>query len=843
MAQISSYIAAPYQGVSQAPPQVRPTSMAEAIEDAMVAIPQGATKRPPFSWQARLASHPGHTNGLFETIEREGDQDVFLSLTNEGGVIVPRVWRMDGLPRGYEPGGYVGEAISIEAGAQAYLNSGSPTPNEDLSILTVEDYTFIVNRKVIVSRQFTSGAPTRTPDRDPEAMLWIRQSAYARTYSVTVNPGGGTPVTVTLKTPNGKDATDGDFVDTDAIAKGLLTGVYATGNPNGATISGDLNSLISQGFTISRIGGVIYLSSPAEFTVAVEDGQGGSALLAIKDKVQRFSDLPVKSVDGFTVRITQQSGSDEDDFFVKYVETAGTGTGVWEETIAPNAELGLDPKTMPVGLVNDGGWQLKILDWKPRQTGDENLAPDPDFIGQAVQDLSFWRGRLAVISGEGITLSAAGDPFREYPKTLSSVLDDDPVGLINPYPNKSVLRYGIPFDEKLVGFGDIAQVQVTSDGTLTPNSADIDILTTYEFSARTRPQSSNGKLYFVAPHGSSSSTVYEMKVRRIGDVADDPEDMTIAVPRYVPGGVDRVANCPVNYLMVYGRSGTAQLYIHLFRYADGQRVQNAWQRWNLPEGFVLGGMWFRNTRMYLLACRDGEAHLAMADLAPDLLDDEPSARILTHLDFRLTEGQVGLYYDRDTDRTTVTLPFSYSDQVRVVSRAPGGVGGPRYTLDGPGPAPEGFPADINAAATAAAQPNQVVLIGDWTQCPLWIGFQYSMRIRLSRFYALGQDSQPIRSGRLSLRRLALDIADTGYLRVEVTAKGRGTRSYAFEGYRLDDPDSVYNQVPAATTVFRVPLMGENEQITIDLINDSHFPSKVLGYEWRGELNQKATRIT
>lgn len=837
MAAVSKYVEAPYQGVSQAPPQVRLPTQAQALEDTLVSIPQGAEKRQPFTYLCKLKDHPGDTDGVFHYVNREGASDVILTVTREAAVTVPRVYELDGLPQAYDVAGWPGEAITIEPEAQAYLDT-STVPSSDLRALTVVDYTLITNRLNTVANQ--AGTVTA---RNPEGMLWVRQSAYGRTYQVTVNPAGGVPVVVTLTTPDGTVATNAPYVDTDVIAASMVSGVYPGAGINGGAIAGNLAALAGQGFTVTRIGAVISLvRSTGEFTMDVEDGQAGVAFLAIKDRVQRFSDLPQKAVDGFTVRITQQSGQDTDDFYVHYVESAGVGTGTWEETIKPGSELGLDPETMPVGLVFElGAWNLKILPWSSRLTGDELLSPDPDFVGQSVQDLTFWRGRLTVLSGEGVTLSGSKDPFQTYPETLSSVLDSDPVSLLSPFPEVSLFRYAIGFDQRLIVFGDTAQAQVTADGILSPSSARIDILTSYEFAQQLRPQASNGKLYFAAPVGTASSAILEMQVDRVANVTDaDP--LTTSVPRYVPSTIDRVANCPVNYLEVYGTSGGSSLTVHLFRYADKQRVQNAFKRWNLPAGFTLGGMFFKNTLLYVLACKGGAAHLLRADISPDVLDDDAAATMLTHLDMRMKEDQVLIAYSALTDRTILTLPFDRTDDIRVVSRAPGGVGGPSLTEDGPIAAPEGFPADVLLDESALEADNEVVLLGDWTACPLWIGFKYTSRITLSRFYVLGQDDRPLRSGRLALDRMAVDVADTGYLRAEVTIGGRAVRNYEFTGYQYDNPDSVYNQPPSVTKVFKFPLGGENESVSIDLVNDSHFPSKVLGYEWRGRISPKASRV-
>jgi hypothetical protein len=429
---VSAYVEAPYQGVSQAAPQVRLKTQASVLDNCLVPIPEGCIKRPPFTWLGKLAGHPGAFLGSFSLVTRSsGGADAILTMTREGSVTVPRV---------YDLATVVLQAVTVSAHAQTYLNTGI-IPIDHLRAVSIVDDTFVSS-----NRQNVGNVVTRNAARNPEGMLWVRASAYSRKYTITVTKSGGSPVTVTLTTPNGAAATDAPWVDTDTIAASLLSGSYTA--VDGATISGNLNALTGSGFTVSRIGAVIYLACATDFTMDVEDGQGGTAFLAIKDRVQRFSDLPQKvPVDGFTVRIVQQSGDDtRDDFFVRFRNTAGKGTGTWEECLAPNALLGLDTATMPMLLFNDGAWKLQEANWLGRTTGDETLVPDPDFIGQAIEDVTYWRGRLALIAGEGVTLSAADNPFRTYPRSLSQVLDSDPIARVNPSPGVAHFRYALAFE-------------------------------------------------------------------------------------------------------------------------------------------------------------------------------------------------------------------------------------------------------------------------------------------------------------------------------------------------------------------------------------------------------------
>jgi len=839
MPRVSDFVEAPYQGVSQAASQVRLATQAEVLEDILVSIPQGAQPRPPFEFGAVLEGVFPQVN-MAHAYFRSGGDKYLLTLSNDAGVVTPSLYNIDGLPISYSATGLAPETLTVTPEAQAYLNLLNPVPNQDFRTLSVEDTTFILNRNVVIANEEASpGVPLKSAPRDFEAMVWVRSAAYAREYTVVVTPETGTPVTATLRTPNGQDSSDGDWVDTKRIASSLLSGSYTA--VNGASISGNLNALTAQGFTVSRVSGVINISHPTvDFTVTVEDGQGGTGLLAIKDSVQAFSSLPQKAPPGFKVKIRQQSGSDEDDFFVEFEETAGPGSGIWTETLAAEAELGVDPATLPIGLVQVSGvWTLKQLEWGQRTVGDEELSPDPGFVGYTIEDISFHRGRLFLTYAEGTAASSADDPLKFYPTTLSSVLTSDTFERINPFNQNANFKYAVPFKSKLVLWGSTGQAQITSQGPLAPDTARIDQFSAYEFSEEAPPQGSNDRLYFVADKGSTSSAVYEMEIAAGSTETVEGDDMTVSVPRFLPAHIDRVASSPVNYLMTYGVSGASSIVVHLFRYSDRQRIQNAWFKWNLPRDCRYLGGWFVNTTFYVLLLRNGETILSFMDISPGIVDDHIDSRYLTAIDLRVKEVDLVRTYSEATGNTTISLPYIPTPDLLDIEtsvRSPGGIGGPILEGDAPLPAYEGILPQI-----VSVSGNDIILLGDWTQAPLWMGESYLPQWNLSTIFVRDDNGSPRRTGNFVLKKITLDLEETAYLRVRVRVGARRERVYTFESSLLDTPDKDFDRVNLYSGPWAFPVQGITEDCDITIESDTAFPFTILGYTWEGEINPKASR--
>jgi hypothetical protein len=626
VAEITGYVDGPYEGVSQAPPQVRLPGACEAMEDCYPALPNGVQRRPPWELQKQLkrfdtTAIPMDAFAVFHDVPRGSlATDMTLLLNREAGSIKAYLF----LTSTWAP-----IAVSIDGAAQTYLDLNTPVPHRDLRLCTVEDTTFITNRTVA-----TANASGHAASRPFEALLWCKLHGYARKTTVTVLSSaiGGGSYTASFTSGSGSNSNDPFTVGTDKLAKALYDGTDPrpgndTPNPN------PLANLAGSGFAVSLSGSLIYLShATVDFSLVVTDDIGGSGVIPVKGTVQRFSDLPAVASDQFTVRIAQEAAGGNSDYYVKFVAASSNIAGTWQEVLAPGADVGLDVTTMPVGLVFDGAnWKISALGWKQRLVGNRTLSPDPEFIGSAINDIGWWNGRLGLLSNGQVNLSASDDPFKFYSTTLITTTDADPIGLLTPVDIKTFFKELVIFDQRLLALGDRGQgIVSSSQGKTSPTSTKIEPLSKGEFSDQVATQGANHKIYFGALRGSFMS-IFEVSIDRLSGLAL-PEDMTPAVPRYLASTIDRAATFESDFVTVYGSSGSTRLYLHIFRHAEQQRVQNSWSGWNLPTGYLLAGLYCKKSILYAaLKDANGNGHAVQLDLAQ--LHVDPSAgTLLTYAD-------------------------------------------------------------------------------------------------------------------------------------------------------------------------------------------------------------------
>lgn len=818
------YVAGPYEGVSQAPPQVRLAGACEDMQDCIATIPNGVQKRPYFALQGAAPVLTGARGDEFvlEIPRGSPSLDATLIITNQAGVLTPVLFRTSSLTP---------IPFTISGPAQAYLNLNNPSPNAGFRGVSVEDVAFITNRSVPV----VDGTATQA-GRPHEALIWVKIGEYARKYVVTITSTAisGGSITATYEPSTGGSSSDALGVGTDRISNGLFAGTIPASS--GAQVSGTpLDTLTSSGFTAVQLGtSLIYLlHNSVDFTVTVSDDQGGTALEVIKGSVQDASDLPAVAAPGFVIEISP-TGADDDNgaYYLMFVASSSTTTGVWTECVAPGANLGFDPTTMPiqVAVTTDLGtgletWVIQESPWTGRTTGDATLAPDPDFVTETIQDIKWEKGRLAMIHPSGVEFSASDSPYVFYTETLTTSKDSDPFGYLTPVDRKAFFKQAITFDQRFIALSDKVQGIVSSSGVFASSNARMDTLATEDFYDGFLAQTTKHRVYLAAQNLDAFDSpialaIQEVAIDRFSGLALI-EEMSTAVPEYLPPTLDRATTYQKSYISVYGQSGTSALYIHTYRYSQSERVQNAFYRWNLPVGMTLAG-WFTKVSTLYCYLKDPTGNLWSYRAS-----FSPRGNVLEiFLDHHITLAANTGTYNAGTNTTA-------------------------YTLAGPALADTTWVAADSTTGYAhtivSATTTTVTLKGNTTtQAPSIIfGKAYSSFFIPTRWYIVGQDGKPLRDGRLSVKKMIIDVADYGgYLRAEVSIKGRATRIQVFESAFGDDVETPLDgSNQSATRKFPVSIGANAEELSVKIVSDTHLGFKLVGYEWQGDFNPRHRRGT
>lgn len=765
---VSSSIPNMVNGVSQQPFTLRLASQAEVQENGLSTVAQGLKKRPPTRHVKRL----GNTltgSAYIHTINRDTSERYEVVITN-GDL---KVYDMAGNEK----------AVSFPNG-KTYLNSADPATS--FRAVTVADYTFILNKGVTVAR-----SSSLTPTRPYEGLVVVKNGLYSKPYTIYVN--GATVASFT--TPDGTVAAHAAQIDTDYIAAQLSS------------------QLTTNGITHDRVGSVIRIYNSSDFTLVTTDGYSNAAMLPLKGKAQRFSDLPpLCGHDGFTIQVVGDANTASDDYWVRF-DMVGS-SGVWRETVAPGISNGFIGSTMPMGLVReaDGTFTLEILPWGNRLVGDVESAPDPTFVTRRIQDVFFYRNRLGFLSDEAVILSEAGDFFNFYPTTVTTLLDSDRIDVSASHTKVSLLNFAVPFAKKLLLFSAQTQFSLESGDLLTPKTVSIKPTTEFECNTLTAPVGIGRNVYFPVPRGDFEG-VREYFIANDTDT-EDAADVTGHVPKYIPKGAYKIAAALNEDLLVLLTTAERNVaYVYKFYWNNNEKLQSAWSRWVFPETDQILSAEFLQSELFLVINRPSGLYLERLSVAPgDIADEEPYT---VHLDRKavVTGGTF--------DGTDTVLPIGWvpddGDYVAVVANGQSKKAGVL------------LPVHVDGLGTPYVS-------GDYSGVSFIVGRKYVFRYEFSPLLIRtstqqGQKADTI--GRLQLRNMQVNYAETGYFQAKVTPYGRSAYTYTYSGKTLGVDSASLGKVGIEDGRFRFPIQSQNTTVQIELVSDSPLPCAFMSADWEG----------
>jgi hypothetical protein len=407
------------------------------------------------------------------------------------------------------------------------------------------------------------------------------------------------------------------------------------------------------GFSVTNLGSDLHISSSSDFTISATDGYGSQASQVIKGSTTNFSDLPARAVNGYTVEIAGDPANAFDNYYVKYISDSSVDGGVYQETVIGGTKDSLDVSTMPHVLIRqaDGSFRFTpcngstytisgtdyyVPEWGDRLVGDELSAPNPTFVDRTISDVFFHRNRLGFLSDESVIMSRAGEFFSFYPETVTTILDSDPIDVSVSHTKVSILRHAIPFNEDLLLFSDQSQFLLRGSQILTPSNVDVAPTTDFENSNLCKPVAAGKNVYFIFKKGDFSG-LREFFIRPDSD-QNDAEDITGAVPKYIPKNVYKMAVATnENILCLLSDEEPNAIYVYQWYVANNQKLQSAWHKWtygNTTDTKILNAD-FIETDLYLLVQRTDGTHILKIQTAPAVIDTD--ATYLTHLDMKLNE--------------------------------------------------------------------------------------------------------------------------------------------------------------------------------------------------------------
>lgn len=786
---ISRTIGSLINGVSQQPFTVRLPSQAEVQDNCISRIVDGVSRRPPTEHIDKLTATASPAGGYFIHVIDRSDSERYIVLVEDSDI---RVFDFAGTEA----------TVTKVGGSGAYLNIDTGAGEEALSsfaAVSVADTTLVVNRNTAVAMEGNADA-----DRPNEFLLHVTADTF---------PGGtGVIFTFTIGATTQTSTTSDTRAEihVDNILTNALNG---TNYPN---------------WTFTKIGDTVIHAEQTSNTgspeaVTMSNNWGDRDYSFAHKTIQRFSDLPARGKDGFTVEVVGTDGDEETNYWVKYDAEAE----LWKETVKPGLDNDFDATTLPHLLVRTGvsplTFDFKVATWDNRLKGSETTAPEPSFVGKKIRDLVFHRDRLCFVADEELIMSEAGNFFNFWPTTVTTVVDADVIDISGTNNKIAIADFVVPFDGTLTVFSADANVQneLQAGDTLSQKTARLVERGRFALSEAVRPLAGGQALYLVVDRDTASG-VWEYTIG--ANERAQADEITTHVQTYIPGTVRAASISPLeNILVLQPETETNALYVYSYFFVGNDKAQSSWSRWTFGVNDTILAVEWLNEQLWLVIERSDGVHLERLDVRK-LTDGGFQHRV--HYDSKVELTGV---YSGATGLTTWTLPYNQLSGGTfeiVLSDAGWGTDLGRV-LTG---------ADFTTASTAK-------VAGDWSAHPVSIGRKYTSDYEFSPPVLDEGDARsasPVTQGRLQLRWMKVLYRKTGAFTAKVEFRDESGLAYEYP-FTATIGLTPIGATPLKDGDFRFMVGTENDNAKISIESDSYLPFTLVGAEWEAYYSARANR--
>ena len=666
-----------------------------------------------------------------------------------------------------------------------------------------------------------------------------------------------------------------------SIGTSSFTLVDVNGTAVNATANGSRSITVGSGldeldfnndltFSVENSQILIGLTSSSRYfkSFVAADARGNTLMSGFSNQVTNITELPSTSWEGYTVLVAPDGSSDQSSYYLTFnaenTTTNGTfGRGVWEEAAGWGARGLLEDNTMPHAFIyyknangltrftfqpfsgttyTDSTVSISLPGWTNRLAGDETELPGPSFVDHTINDIVFFKNRLGFVSGENVILSEAGDYYNFWQQSALQVTDSDPIDLTAVSNDVSTLNYALQQQDELVLFSNENQFRLYSGDNVTfsPETASVGRISSISMESKVKPEQVGPQVLFPVKNGDFTGFhTFITTDRTVGINLGQTAVITETVPQYIPKNIESLAVSRTDqYLIALSKEDPDSLYVYQFFWeASGGSLtnrQNAWHKWTFPNknihwcDFVEGTLFKlasyingANTEYYLEGLNAARPPQESTDLF--LLDRQISSSITTDI------GTASFSYSPATNKTTVTLPYKTVNPSQFVvikqNAASGSESQKRWIVA------NNVPAGVTSFVCDS--------LGDFSASSWVFGEKFTFTFQppqLMPYSRTATENTFIgnRTGRLQLRYVDVYYNDSRYFTVEVTPKFRDTVINEFD--RRDPLNGnivISEEEPFEEAKFRAYIQSKNDQVTVELVNDSIDQAKFIALEWTG----------
>ena len=641
------------------------------------------------------------------------------------------------------------------------------------------------------------------------------------------------------------------------------------------------------GVTAEVVGSGLYLHGQNANKINFLGGAVNENMSVISTKAQDISRLPAMNKHGYIAEVSNDTDTETDNYYVKFIADNGTGgTGSYEETIRPHnfhstaasetMKKGLDPSTMPHALINDNNgssFTFTALNqqtataqnndnyWKDREVDHNTSNPFPSIVGKQISNLFFHRNRLGLVANEQIVMSQPGSYFNLFIVSAIAGSDDNPIDISVSDVKPAFIKHTLPINKGIMMFSDNAQFLLfTESDIFSPKTVRLKKIASYECDTSLKPLDLGTSVLFT-----SSVSAFARAFEAVVVDDDSPAqiiEQTRVVPELLPKDMDISTNSKALGITSYAKrvatNNVAVNYIYHYKYynADNKREQSAWYTWLITGN--LQHMFYTSSNFFTVAYHEGVYKLARYEYMTDttanrsytiddgtnqsLPDGITTARSFeAHLDYMVLPSSIS--GTENPDKTVVTVPYTISTNDSELGFFMVGLSG----TDSSGESIAGVVKAADSVSGNTATFNNIVLHS--SNSKIAVGYNYSSQIELPTYYVnLGQNAYDTDAD-LRISAMNFELGQGGPVEFMlkspfeyVDANGQVIKDvddYIQFGNSMTANASQLNTHPTKlSSSLRLPVQRKNDKYILQIYFKQPFSTALISASWDGIYNPR-----
>ena len=570
------------------------------------------------------------------------------------------------------------------------------------------------------------------------------------------------------------------------------------------------------------------------------------------DEIQDIADLPTQCKHGYVVKIAN-SEAEEDDYYLKFfgkLKQDGTnyldGRGVWEECPKPGVKTTFDPATMPIQIVRNNettpdqsgathakGWfKVEQISWENRLVGDTVTVPEPSFIGKSINKMIFFRNRLVMLSDENVIMSQPGEFFNFWPKSAITHTATDNIDLSCSSEYPATLYDGIQVNSGLILFTKTQQFMLTTDSdVLSPLTAKINALSTYNFNITTNPISLGTTIAFLDNAGKYSRFWEMSQVLREGEPS--VVDQTKIVSELFDKDVNKISNSRENGIIFFSKKDSNTLYGFRYFNTSNQRLQQTWFTWEINGTIQHHAI--LDDSLYIVVRNNGKDTLQKYSIKTytdsfTITDDKNNSDATDdvtyriHLDCASSVAIAADAYVEAENKTIFSKPVGYENTTAQACLYDNNTASD----------------NVGKYVEADIVENSVIVSGDWSNRTVVLGYLFDMQIKLPTIYITKIENESIKAdtnASLIIHRIKLNFGSFGTYSTTIDKLGKTSytetlESPVFSQYLLSNV-AIDEEVTKT-----IPIYERNKNLSITLKSSHPSPATLYSMAWEGDYTSK-----